>query len=357
MPHRLVRVAAATAVAWALAAPTAPAARAQADAKSDAKSADAKKKEAHRHYQRAIDLSHGGLYESAIEELKRAYEISPHFAVLYNLGQAYVALGKPVEAADAFQRYLDEGGAQVAAARRDEVQAAIAAQQASIATVAVDADVAGAMIAVDGVDVGRAPLAAPVRAAAGTHEIAAALDGYRRAAQSITVAGQQQARVSFRMERAAAVAALPAVALAPAPVPAAPAAAAPLAPVAPRAARTRTAGYVVAGAGVALGAVALAHFLWNRGRYEDWSKTDSELRTQQSASDYIARQSANNQLATSIGNASVITVSLGIAAGAALTTGIILVVTAPRGSAAEPPASPTHAWGITPSSVVWTARF
>jgi hypothetical protein len=355
MSHRLVRAVAAVVLIAALA----PLARAQ----SDAKPTDARKKEAHRHYQRAIELSHGGFYESAVNELKRAYEISPHFAVLYNLGQAYVAIGKPVDAVDVLQRYLDEGGAQVAEPRRAEVLAMIQKQQASIATLAVDTDVPGATIALDGAALATTPLAVPLRAAAGTHQVTASLEGYQSATQAITVTGQQQARVSFKLERLAAASAA-------APVSAPTFVAAPAAPAAPLAApadaqapspapggahaRRRTWGFIAAGAGVALGAGALGHFLWNRGRYETWSAADSQLRQQQTASDYAFRQLANNNLAREISNASVITVSLGVAAGAALTTGVVLILTSPRAATEAPP---RVALGISPSAVTFATTF
>ena len=54
--------------------------------------------EAARHFDRGYLLAQQGSLEAAIAEFKQAYALSPHPSVLYNLGQAYAASGRAVEA-------------------------------------------------------------------------------------------------------------------------------------------------------------------------------------------------------------------------------------------------------------------
>jgi len=91
-----------------------------------ARSAEDPRAEASAHYARGIELAEQALYATALAQFKAAYDKSPHFAVLYNIGQAQIALGRPVEAIEALSRYLRGGADQVPLSRREQVQAQIA---------------------------------------------------------------------------------------------------------------------------------------------------------------------------------------------------------------------------------------
>ena len=70
------------------------------------------------HFNRGVELAKAGSYEPALAEFERAYQISPHFSVLYNIGQAELALERPRPAGETLRRYLLEGGEQIDPARR-----------------------------------------------------------------------------------------------------------------------------------------------------------------------------------------------------------------------------------------------
>jgi hypothetical protein len=177
------------------------------------------KLEAAQHFDRGLSLAKQKAYPEAIVELNRAYQASPHFSVMYNLGQAYLAIDQPVYAVLALRRYLAEGNVQVPPERRQQVEATIAAQERRIATLVVGSDIAGAVIRIDGVEIGRTPLPSPIRLGAGNHTINAALPGYETWEQSLSLAGQEQKRADIRFERMLAPAAPPPVAPAAAVVP------------------------------------------------------------------------------------------------------------------------------------------
>jgi hypothetical protein len=150
------------------------------------------KEEARKHYDRAIELVDDGQLEGAIVEFQRSYDLTHHFAVLYNIGQVFVSLAKPVEAVDAYERYLADGGKKIPAARRAEVEQEITRQKARIATLEIRGLPEAAIVRLDGKEIGKAPIAAPVRVGVGTHAIAASAEGYDPAQTEVTVAGEDQ---------------------------------------------------------------------------------------------------------------------------------------------------------------------
>jgi len=355
--------------------------------------------EARGHFDRGVGFSRQQAYAEALTEFERAYQIFPHFSVLYNIGQALIALGRPTEAVAALTRYLEEGGTNIESSRRQEVEATIKSELSKTSSIEVRVDVAGALISIDDKPYGRSPLAAAVRVDTGVHRVLATLDsGERRETQidakvgqvaqpqlefgvqtsgapargqvrircpenALTVlvddqplgvtpiagslwleAGTHRLRFARGSERSAeqllsisAQSELELDCSVPVSLAAPPAAREPPAPDTSHSTQ-RTLAYVVGAAGIALSGAAAAHFFWNRARHEEWqSRYDTyyDDPTEQN------RQSAND-LANSVSNASVVTVGLAVGAGVALGTSAVLFLTS-SGSVA--PAGNTGAGG------------
>src|SRR5215831_5434363 len=72
--------------------------------------ADDPRQEARAHYAKGLELGAQNGYAGALREFEQAYALSPQYAVLYNIGQAHVALGHTAEAIDVLGRYLRDGG-------------------------------------------------------------------------------------------------------------------------------------------------------------------------------------------------------------------------------------------------------
>ena len=155
------------------------------------------KEEARKHYDRAVELVDDGQLEGAIVEFQRSYDLTHHFAVLYNIGQVYVSLARPVEAVDAYERYLADGGRKIPADRRAEVEKEIVRQKARIATLEIHGLPRGANVRLDGNEIGRAPISAPVRVGVGKHTIAASAEGYDSAEKEVVVAGEDHKAVEL----------------------------------------------------------------------------------------------------------------------------------------------------------------
>lgn len=351
---------------------------------SSARADDGARAAARAHFARGVELANAGDYGGALSEFIRAYELSPNYSVLYNMGQAYVALDRPVQAFDTFTRYMAEGAARIPPARRSEVEAEVARQRARIAAVSIRTDAPDATITIDDEPIGRTPLNDAVRVSAGTHHIVAKLDNGVSAEKTLSVVGEQSYTLELTLS---APPAQPTPEPSPAPAIAPPATIAlsvscaipgvqvllddvalggtpllaPIAtalgphrlafaapapslerhafalfltsptqidcgfvkPAAPVARHTqRKLGYATGAVGIGLGVAAVAHYLWNLGRYHEWQRRFRDHPVSDSAD-----AESVNRLGRSIQQASAVSVGLGIGAGLAFGTGAILLVT------------------------------
>lgn len=80
---------------------------------------------AHEHYVRAVELVRQGNPREAKREFARAFELSPHHDVLFNLGKVSIELGELEEARGYFGRFLATGEDGLPVARRGEAERAI----------------------------------------------------------------------------------------------------------------------------------------------------------------------------------------------------------------------------------------
>ena len=62
---------------------------------------------ARQHFASGVALAKRRQFAEALSEFQRAYAAVPHFSVLYNIGQAQIALGQSGDAVATLQRYLD----------------------------------------------------------------------------------------------------------------------------------------------------------------------------------------------------------------------------------------------------------
>jgi tetratricopeptide (TPR) repeat protein len=178
-----------TALTLALLLATRPAA-AQADPKLAARA----------HFDKGVAAFNARRFAEAAEEFAAAYQISPAYPVLYNIGQVNVALGRSVEAVDAFERYLREATT-IPAERRREVEAELAKQHDRVGSITVRTVPAGAEIRIDARLIGKTPLPQPVRLTAGSHAVEAILAGYTTHIRDVEVAGKSQQEVELTLEK------------------------------------------------------------------------------------------------------------------------------------------------------------
>lgn len=127
--------------------------------------------EVQKHFQVGNQLYEEGRYPDALVEYDAAYAKSKNWKILYNRGQCLVMLKREPEAIDDFEQYLKEGGDQVPATRRNDVETDIAKLKERLGTITVDGAPAGSEVWVDARRIGTTPLPKALLAGAGTHDI------------------------------------------------------------------------------------------------------------------------------------------------------------------------------------------
>jgi tetratricopeptide (TPR) repeat protein len=140
-------------------------------------------------FQQGVDFFHEGNFEAALAEFRKAYVTAPSYRLLYNIAQSYYELHDYVNALKTYQQYLADGGAEIAASRRAQVEEAAQKLQARIAYLDILVNVAGAEVSVDDVPVGTSPLPDQVAVNPGPRRLSAVKAGLAATAKTITVAG------------------------------------------------------------------------------------------------------------------------------------------------------------------------
>lgn len=172
------------------------------------------KAEARRHFEVGVEEAKAGAYRESLVEFTRAYELSPHFAVLYNIATANAALGDPAAALNFFERYLAEGGAAIASERRAKIETEMNRLAPRTAYLNLHAEPAAAQLTVDGVPLPPDAAGRAVRVNIGMHRLGATLAGYTPAEQTTTLASGDVAKVTLQLVPLAATSA-PVAAMAP----------------------------------------------------------------------------------------------------------------------------------------------
>lgn len=176
--------------------------------------------EARTRYERALRLYEDGVYDAALVELHRAYELHPFYKVLYNIAQVRVALQDYAGAVEAFQQYLRDGGGQVPAQRVEAVRKELSRLEQRVGRLTVESDVPGAEVLVDDTLVGTTPLSAPVLVSSGMRRVTVRHPDHGTQSQRVSLAGGEQRKVSLPLTAHAA--STPATTAAGEPTPSAP---------------------------------------------------------------------------------------------------------------------------------------
>jgi len=155
--------------------------------------------EASRHFERGYLLAQQGSLEEAIGEFNQAYALQPHPSVLYNLGQAYAASGHAVEAVETLGRFLEQAPA-ADTERRAQAAALMEYQTQRIGVVSLTVLPDDATISVDGIAIGRSPLAEPIQLVAGNHALVLTHPGYQTRVENLQIVGKHRLGLSLVLQ-------------------------------------------------------------------------------------------------------------------------------------------------------------
>lgn len=154
-------------------------------------------------FHHAVQLYNEGSFEAALAEFRKAYDLTPNYRLLYNIAQTYFDLHDYVSSSKNLKQYMQEGGGEISAARRAEVNDLAQKLEDRIAYVDVVCNIEGADIRVDDMSVGASPLPSPVAVNAGPRRISAVKAGYAVATRMITVVGKEKTTVNIDIAESA----------------------------------------------------------------------------------------------------------------------------------------------------------
>lgn len=151
---------------------------------------DAHKKEAQALFEMGVKQADAGDSAAALSSFRAAYEKAPNYRVLYNIGKLCSRIGDAACAVRAYEQYLHDGGSEVPAKRRKEIESDLKGLTRTIATVVIKSNVRGAEVLVDDVSVGKTPFSAPVPVNGGSHKIVLVREGGNVEKRVTVVAGE-----------------------------------------------------------------------------------------------------------------------------------------------------------------------
>ena len=157
--------------------------------------------EAQQHFFKGVELYNDADFANAIIEFKRAYEIAPDFHVLFNVGQACYQAQNYACALTAFRKYLADGGTQVPAKRRVDVEKDVKTLTGRVAKLEVNVNVSGATVTIDDEKAGDAPFSEALTVSQGKRKIVVTKPGYEPTTQTIELAGGDSQKIEIALKQ------------------------------------------------------------------------------------------------------------------------------------------------------------
>ncbi|HKO49588.1 MAG TPA: PEGA domain-containing protein [Polyangiaceae bacterium] len=141
-----------------------------------------------------------GEFEAAASDFEAALRMKPHPSVLFNLGRAYAAAGRPIHAVNTLEQYLAQDDPNLNPQRRAQVTDLIAAQRRLFGTIRITATTPGIAIQLDGVAVGETPQSSAIPAPVGKHTIRGTRNGFVPTEVTIELDASPEQEVEVNLE-------------------------------------------------------------------------------------------------------------------------------------------------------------
>ncbi len=153
-------------------------------------------------YRRANVAYDQGRLEEAYELYSQAFALKKSYDIASNLGQTEFKLGKFAAAAEHLAYSLSVYPPNGKVEARDKMQAMLEDARKQSGRLRVEVNVEGALVLIDGKEIGRSPLASEVYVSAGSHQIEARKDGFKLVTRSVTVQAGQSESAELTLEKA-----------------------------------------------------------------------------------------------------------------------------------------------------------
>jgi hypothetical protein len=151
------------------------------------------------HFTRGVALYKEGDFRAALVEFTRAYELTHAFKVLYNIGQTEFELQDYAGALRSFQKYVADGGAEIDAGRRAQVEEDLKKLAGRVARLEIKTNVEGADVLIDDVVVGKTPLKEPVLVSMGRRKVTLQKGALPPSARYVDLAGGDKSQVVMEL--------------------------------------------------------------------------------------------------------------------------------------------------------------
>ena len=156
--------------------------------------------EAMPHFSKGVELYDENDFAGALVEFKRAYQLAADYHVFFNIAQAAYQVQNYAGALDAFQRYLNDGGANIAKDRRQFCEKEVVKLKGRVAKVELVVNVPGATVSVDDEEVGTTPLAEPLTVSQGKRKITVSLKDHVPETRTLELSGGDSQRLEFQLK-------------------------------------------------------------------------------------------------------------------------------------------------------------
>ena len=170
-----------------------------ADAAAAQTTADEARVRARELFDEGLAAFETGDFPAARDAFQESFELRANATVLYNLANTQRVLGEYPASLASFRGYLELRGDRIEPETLARVQPWIDEMLGKVARITVDAPV-GAVVSLDGRDVGTAPLAEPLVLTCEEHVLAATLPDHRPARETIRPAAGEQRTVRLAPE-------------------------------------------------------------------------------------------------------------------------------------------------------------
>lgn len=169
---------------------------------------EAQQAEASARFRRGVELYHEGAFRAALAEFQRVYAMAPDYRLLYNIAQAKLEVQDFLGAAQDYERYLVEGGDEIEASARQQVEEVLVELRERVGRISITVNREGAEVLIDDAKVGVAPITGTVLANVGRHRISARTKDGASDATVIDLAGGEVLEVSLTLTEPVRVAAV-----------------------------------------------------------------------------------------------------------------------------------------------------
>lgn len=155
--------------------------------------------EARRHFETGLKLYKEKAYEGALIEFEQSYKIIARPSALRNVAQCQRDLKRFADAYAAYEKLLSVHGSQLNPGETLAVKKALKDLESVTGVLTFDVNEPGAIVTVDGQQVGTTPLSGPVRADIGQHTIKIIKSGFETFETSVKVVAMQTAPVEAKL--------------------------------------------------------------------------------------------------------------------------------------------------------------